>query len=221
VSRCVMLVGIGLTFCHCDDDKTKTCDERGGVAMGNFDLDPAVAISSSDGSTLSVRSRYADLLVPLQRGRSSQLATFGLVVTATSGTSYAVGLPLVEGELLVTSSTGERFLIRGAEATLQKDTNVCTRTKLDATIEILAARGRVDSGARTVDGSFWRRVAIYVDWPALGCGLGAIRGSVIVDLVAALGANCEDTFQRIGPIEGVPPDGGSPDGEAGKADAGN
>jgi hypothetical protein len=222
---CVAAV-LGLTVCHCYDEEPdlKRCDERDGVAMGVFIADPPVEILFDDGSRLvPAKGNYALLHVPLQRGRSSRLASFALefVVSPGRGTSYGIDLPTVESELLVTSSVGDRFLVRAAEGTVQKDTNVCTRTKLDATIEVLGARGRVDSAARTVDGSFWRRIAIDVDWPAVGCGLGSIRGRVVADLTAALGINCEDTFQRIGPIEGVPPDAGSADGEAEQRDAGN
>jgi hypothetical protein len=97
-------------------------------------------------------------------------------------------------------------------ATIQKDANVCASTTPDITIEVLEARARVDSAARTVDGSFWRRLGINVDWPSVGCGLGPIRGRVVIDITGRLGANCQNIFRQLGPIEGVPGDAGLADG---------
>jgi hypothetical protein len=168
--------------------------------MGDSNPDPPLDIFRERGEPVRPIASNASLLIFLRRERSTHIGEFVVHFTevAENAKGYIISIPTVESELIVTSAVGDRFFVPGIDAQIQKDSNPCTRTRVDAVLEVLEARGRVDSMVGTVDGNFWRRIAVDVDWSAVGCGLGAVRGRIIFDLTAAFGANCRERFHLVG-----------------------
>jgi hypothetical protein len=133
---------------------------------------------------------------------------------------YQVQSFTVSGEALVVSKIGDRFAsaTRGrvkVEPVVSGDEPCESQPELPVTVDVLSARGAVDTPARTIDGKFWRRLALDVDWSKVGCGVDVIRGRVILDVTAgSLAYNCKEAFRIVGDFEPPPSDGG-PEGGSG------
>jgi len=120
---------------------------------------------------------------------------------------YRLGGYTAPGESLVASKLNDRFTTSMKGSVVVDDVNQCqTQTELTVSVEVLIARGTVDTHDLTIDRNFWRRFAINIDGANIGCGLSGIRGRVVVDVAReSLVINCENTFRLVGEEEPPPP----------------
>src|SRR5262245_12746045 len=80
---------------------------------------------------------------------------------------------------------------------------------MPVTVDVLNARGIVDTRALTIDRNFWRRFAVDVDWSRLGCGLGSLRTHIVFDVTAASVAyDCNHVLKPVGTFEPIPVEAG-------------
>lgn len=97
----------------------------------------------------------------------------------------------------VSSSSGQLDLLGKARCS--------TRPDFTVTVDVLIARGKVDTNGLTVDRNFWRRFAIDVAGTDVGCGLGSVRGRFVFDVSPdSFNDLCGDA-QLVGDAEPPPP----------------
>lgn len=149
------------------------------------------------------------LEVPFDDGAPSTPTLVGIGGEDTrSSRDYDVFAYTVSGEELVVSSVGDRWVnVAPGHLRVRWEPPCSAQPTVTVTLEVLLARGSIDTRAYTIDKNFWRRLAIDVTGDNPGCGVGAVHGKAIFDLYAdAFVSFCSrEPFQFVGDAEPPPP----------------
>ncbi|MBX3207229.1 MAG: hypothetical protein KF764_19435 [Labilithrix sp.] len=199
----VVLALVAGATAHCGNagEPHGKCPPSGSAAFLSFHQDAGVPLVGVAGDVLDEHAHGALVLnfgVDDEPGMGIFSVSFD---TNSAPPTYEVSFQLGAAMPLLASTTGDRFPISAPAYVVTG--NPCTvrpEPHLAFDITVLAARGAVDTHARTIDRNYRRVFAVDVDWNDIGCGIGNIRGRLTFTVTAAETGmyNCYDTYRLVG-----------------------
>lgn len=218
-SLAVFALPWGVAIVHCASSLPAECDEARVIFTGDVQPGATLVVTDDKNATLPVQEVSAR--VSFEKSADVQSVRVDLPnVNADPTSARYLQFEFPSGPEMLATNVGvvvKSGSLRGFVFSAGCSQNA---TVASTTAQILGSRGTVDPVAKKVDGNFWRRIAVDVDWSGVGCNLSSIRGRVVFDVTPAkdrVEMACEtEKFDIVGTVEAPPsvastPDASSPD----------
>lgn len=221
VCRIFLALPLAFAVAHCAESLPAECGDARVIFTG--DVQPGASLVVTDDKSAALPVQKLSVRLSFEKSADVQNVRVDLPnVTADPTSTRYLQVEFPAGpEMLATQvgtvvkSASLRGFVYGAGCSQNA-------TLATTTAQVLGSRGTVDPVAKKVDGNFWRRIAVDVDWSGVGCTITSVKGRVVFDVTPAkdrIEMACDmEKFDIVGTVE-APPSGPTADASAADASA--
>ncbi|MBX3229056.1 MAG: hypothetical protein KIT84_01860 [Labilithrix sp.] len=209
VRRIVALASpLAAALVHCSNPQS-SCDDARVIFAGDVEPSPQLTIVDDKNVPIAVSGAP---VVRVSFEKSSNVQSVRIPLSSAGADPASERYVFVEfpaGPQLLATNVGDYLTAGSLRAFVYAAGCSQNATVTTTKSQVLAARGTIDATAKTVDGDFYRRIAVEIDWENVGCSIGSVKGRVVFAVSPTPGkveAACEsDKYTLVGDAQAPPP----------------